>query len=548
MKRILISFIALCLSAAAIAQRSENHNSVVSRNLEIFDDLYRILDIMYVDTISADTVIRWAIDGMLQRVDPFTAYYPEDNDDLRQMATGKYAGVGSIIRYSRKSDRVCISEPYVGTPSMEAGLKAGDLLISIDGKDLKGKPVGDVSSMLRGEAGTTFELKYQRPGEKKTRTARITRRTIQMPSVPYYGLTDGDVGYICLTGFTEGASREVRHALEDLKTRGARSLILDLRDNPGGALNEAVDIVNLFVAKGQKVVYTKGKQTSTNRDYHTTTDPIDEAMPLVVLVNGQSASSSEIVSGSLQDLDRAVIMGTRTYGKGLVQMIHELPYRGQIKITTSRYYIPSGRCIQAYDYNHDGTIKTVPDSLQKTFLTRGGRQVKDGGGIMPDITITPDSLPTMIFDLVQSDAYFDYITSYVQKHPAIAEADKFHMTDEEYDEFIAFVQAEDFTYNRRSEDILKLLRNWISTEGYMDKAKDELDALQNCLKTDLGEDMKRNKKAILSFLENEIVHRYYYLSGGICNQVANDPVITQACEILHSPEQYSSTLQPKDKQ
>lgn len=542
MRKILLSLSLLVVSVASFCQRSENHNSVVSRNLEIFNEIYKNLDLFYVDSLSADTVIQWAIDGMLLRVDPFTGYFPEDDDNLRQMATGKYAGIGSIIRFNRKEDRACISEPYAGTPSVQAGLKAGDVIISIDGKDIKGMPISTVSSMLRGEAGTTFELKYQRPGQKKPSIARITRRIIQMPNVPYYGMLNDTTGYILLTGFTDGAAKETRHALEELKRQGAQKLVLDLRNNPGGALNEAVDIVNLFVDKGRKVVYTQGKLTATNREYFTTSEPLDTIMPMVVLVNESSASSSEIVCGSLQDMDRAVVAGSRTYGKGLVQMIREISYRGQMKVTTSRYYIPSGRCIQAYDYKHDGTTQTVPDSLQKTFYTHNGRPVKDGGGIKPDVQIQPDSLPTMIYDLVQSDAYFDYATQYCQTHPTIAQPQDFHLTDQEYDDFVQYIAAQDFKYNQRSEELLRILKKWITTEGYMDKAKNQVQALEECLKSNTTEDLYRLKGDVLTFLENEIVRRYYFQAGAIRQQLTGDQDVRRACQILDNTDEYNQIL------
>ena len=371
--------IACCLFSAQ-AQKKENANSAISRNLELFNDIYKQLDLFYVDSLNADTVIGWGIRSMLQQVDPFTDYFPDDDEDLRQMATGKYAGIGSMIRYHRKEQRAVIAEPYEGTPSQTAGIQAGDVILSIDGKDVKGMLTPKVSTMLRGEAGTTFELKVRRGQEEKS--FLITRQMIQLPQVPYAGmLGDGQTGYIFLTGFTEGACREVRESLEEVRRQGAKRLVFDLRGNPGGAVNEAVDIANLFLPKGKKVVYTKGKMTRTNREYYTATEPIDSLMPVVVLVDGGSASASEIVAGALQDFDRAVIMGTRTYGKGLVQMMREVPYHGTLKITTSRYYIPSGRCIQAYDYRHlnaDGSAGIVPDSLTNVFHTAGGREVRDG--------------------------------------------------------------------------------------------------------------------------------------------------------------------------
>ncbi len=541
MKRIGLLFSLVLVFGTAYAQR-ENHNSQVARNLDIFDEIYKALDLYYVDTIAADTAIRWAIDGMLMKVDPYTAYYPADDEELRQMSTGKYAGIGSIIRFSKKHDRVTISEPYRNTPSEKAGLKAGDILLAIDGKDVKGMLPAKVTTMLRGEAGTTFSLKFQRPGEKKPRTVRITRATIKTPAVPYYGMVDSETGYIILTGFTDGAAREVRHALEQIKNQGGRRLVFDLRNNPGGAINEAVDIVNLFVGKGQKVVYTKGKQSIANHEYLTTTDPVDSIMPIVVLVNQNSASASEIVSGSLQDMDRAVIMGNRTFGKGLVQAIRDVPYRGQMKLTTARYYIPSGRCIQAHQYNHDGTVKTTPDSLTKVFHTRIGREVRDGGGIKPDIIAEPDSLPTMVYDLVQSDAFFDWVTEYSQKHERIAEAGSIELTDGEYDDFCRYVEEEKFTYNRRSDSAIKYLKEIAQQEGYLEIAKAEMDSLEKKFEPNLKADLKRFKSKIMPFIEAEIATRYYYQGGYVRQQLKNDKVYREALKLIGDEERYGNIL------
>ncbi len=535
----------IVLPLAGAAQKNENHNSAISRNLEVFNDIYKQLDVFYVDSLNADTVIGWAIRSMLRHVDPFTTYYPENDDELRQMATGKYAGIGSVIRYHRKEERAVISEPYEGTPSQKAGIKAGDVIMSIDGKDVKGMPTDQVSSMLRGEAGTTFELRVKRPGEADERSFTITRQTIQMPQVPYYGIVRPGVGYIYLTGFTEGASREVHQALTELKRQGAQSMILDLRDNPGGALNEAVDITNLFVPKGRRVVSTKGKMTSTNREYMTAMEPVDTVMPLVVLVDGGSASSSEIVCGSLQDMDRAVVMGSRTYGKGFVQMIRDVPYRGDLKITTSRYYIPSGRCIQAYDYRHlnpDGSVGTVPDSLTNVFHTAGGREVRDGGGIKPDVEVKPDSLPTLIYDLVASEAFFDYATQYAASHSSIAAPGTFRLSDDEYAEFVAYIKDSGFTYNRRSDEVLKLLKDVARREGYMDEAKAEFDALEAKFSNDLSADLNRFRKEIEPYVCDEIVHRFYYQRGGAQQQLTNDPCMERALELLADPQAYNKIL------
>ena len=542
-----ILFIIMCLLPLCVAaQKKENTNSAISRNLELFNDIYKQLDLFYVDSLNADTVIGWGIRSMLQQVDPFTDYFPEDDEDLRQMATGKYAGIGSIIRYHRKEQRAVISEPYEGTPSQLAGVQAGDVILSIDGKDVKGMGTPKVSSMLRGEAGTTFELKVRRGLEEKS--FLITRQMIQIPQVPYAGmLSDGETGYIFLTGFTEGACREVREALEEVIRQGAKRLVFDLRGNPGGAVNEAVDIANLFLPKGKKVVYTKGKMTRTNREYYTATEPVDSIMPLVVLVDGGSASASEIVSGALQDFDRAVIMGTRTYGKGLVQMMREVPYHGTLKITTSRYYIPSGRCIQAYDYRHlnaDGSAGIVPDSLTKVFKTAGGREVRDGGGIKPDIEVKPDSLPTMISELVVSDEFFDYVTHYCYEHPTIPPVGEFRLSEEEYAAFADSIGASGFEAGKPAKDVLKVLRDVIKREGYQEATKAELDALEAKLTYDVRADLLRFRKEVEPYLCDEIVHRYYFQRGGVQQQLIDDPCIEKALEILSFEDEYKKVLTP----
>lgn len=543
---VILAFVAgICIPVTA--QVVENHNSKVARNLEIFNEIYKSLDLFYVDTLAADTVIRWAIDGMLMKVDPFTGYYPADDDDLRQMATGKYAGIGSIIRYHKKHDRVVIDEPYINTPSQDAGLKAGDIILTVDGKDIKGLMPTNVTDMLRGEAGTTLELRFQRPGEKEPRTVHITRRTIQLPAIPYYGIMDDGIGYINLNSFTSGCAREMRHALLQLMSQGAKALVLDIRDNVGGAINEAVDITNLFLPKGVKVVYTKGKQASMNHEYSTTTDPIAPDMPLVVLVNGMSASSSEIVSGALQDMDRAVIMGTRTFGKGLVQAIRDVPYRGELKITTGRYYIPSGRCIQAHEYNHDGSSKIIPDSLRSTFYTKAGRPVIDGGGIQPDSVILNDTLPTMIYDLVQSDIFFDWATDFASRHPAIDAPGEFHLTDSVYDAFCKYVEEAKFTYNRRSDEVMQLLRRVADMEGYLEDAEAEMKALEAKFAPDIHKDLQRMRKHIMPYLESEIIIRYYHQQGSIRHAIPKDKVYRSAVNLLRDTNAYQTILKSVEK-
>ena len=539
MKKILCLIGAVIMGMNLYAQKTENHSSVVSRNLEIFNDLYKQLDLFYVDSLHADTVMQWCIDGMLRRVDPYTGYYPQNDEELRTMATGKYAGIGSGIRYHKKEDRVVISEPYWDSPSQRAGVKAGDVILSIDKKDVKGMAADEVSNMLRGEAGTTFELKVKREGKKKPLSFKITRETIKIPQVPYYGMLKPGVGYICLTGFADGAARETRQALMELKNQGAERLVLDLRENPGGSLDESVDVANLFIPKGKKVVYTKGKMASTNREFYTASEPVDTVMPLVVMVDGGTASSAEIVSGCLQDLDRAVVLGARTFGKGLVQMIRDLPYGGNLKITTSRYYIPSGRCIQAHDYRHlnaDGSAGTVPDSLTKVFYTASGREVRDGGGIKPDVEILPDSLPTLIYDLVSSDVFFDYATQYTIKHDSIAQPGEFALTDAEYSEFVAFVSASGFTYNRRSDNVLKLFYDVAKREGYLEGIKEDLETLKSKLKTNLSSDLERFRDKIEPYICDELMRRYYYQRGSVRQMLVKDPCTERALELLSDPE------------
>lgn len=530
----------------AEAQRSGSHNFEISKNLEVFNDIYKQLDRYYVDTLSADTVIGWAINSMLNKVDPFTVHFSETNmDDLRTMATGKYAGIGSVIRYKKSEDRVVIGEPYEGSPSDLVGLKAGDVLLTVDDKDVKGMATAEVSTLLRGDAGTRFVLKVRRPGVEEPLSFKITRENIQMPAVPYYGMKTDKVGYLLLSSFTEDCSREVRRAVMALKEQGAQSLVFDLRGNPGGSLAEAVEVVNLFVPKGQKVVYTKGKLASSNMEYLTQKPALDTEMPMVVLVDGSSASAAEIVSGALQDLDRAVIVGMRTYGKGLVQTIRETPYHGNLKVTTSRYYIPSGRCIQAYDYRHlnaDGSVGTVPDSLTKVFHTASGREVRDGGGINPDVVMRPDSLADIVYEVAASDELFDFATRYVMTHKNIAPAGEFEISDEEYDAFVKEMVDGKFSYKYRSGSVLELLEKAARRDGCYDKVKDKIGELKTLLQPDLEGDLRKNKKNIKKILADEIIPRYYYQKGAVVQQLKDDVDLQEALDILADRERYDRIL------
>lgn len=549
-KRVIPVLVVLVLSLCWAGFKRDDHHFQVSKNLDMFNSVFKELDMFYVDTIDPEKAIKAGIDAMLAEMDPYTVYYPEDNaDELKQMITGKYAGIGSVIRYYKKRDRVAIFEPYEGTPASEAGLKTGDVILEIDGKDVKGLMTDKVSEMLRGEAGTTFVLKVDRPGETEPLEFKITRRNIQTPALPYYGLVaGGKVGYILLNSFTDNCSRDVRRAVIELKQQGACSLVLDLRGNGGGSLNEAVEIVNLFVPKGLELISTKGKLRQACRVYKSTREPLDTDIPLAVLVDGASASASEIVAGSLQDLDRAVIVGMRTYGKGLVQIPRDLPYNGQLKVTTSKYYIPSGRCIQALDYQHrdgSGRASRLPDSLTHVFHTAAGREVRDGGGIRPDVEVKNEQQSNLLFYLFNDDVVLDYGTDYALAHPVIAPAEEFELTDEDFAAFKKKVLESGFKYDRQSETALKKLKELAEFEGYLEDAKPEFEALEKKLQHNLEADLDRQKEDILPLLEAEIVKRYHFQRGAIIQQLKKDPDLDKAVEVLGDSVQYAAIFAVK---
>ena len=555
MKRVLFYFLLFLAAVPVVAQDGKDHNFLVAKNIEVFNAIYRNLDMMYVDSLDADVVIGNGIKAMLRSLDPYTEYYPESEvKNLKQLYTGKYAGVGAMIRYNAQLGRVVIDEPYEGMPAALAGLKKGDVILSIDDTTMIDKDVSYVSSHLRGEPGTSFLLKVERPSTGKTMKMRITRKAIQMPSLPYYGMQDNQIGYINLSSYTEDCAKEVRRAFIELKKQGARGLVLDLRDNGGGSLPEAISIVNMFVPKGLALVTTQGKVKRVNKVYETTVEPIDTVMPMVVLVNGNTASAAEITSGSLQDLDRAVILGTRTYGKGLVQVSLDMPYNGQLKLTTSKYYIPSGRCIQALNYLHDkgGYIEHVPDSLTKEFFTRQGRGVRDGGGIKPDIEVLADSLPNIAFYLAgardSNEVVLNYEVDYIAKHPTIAPAETFELSDADYEEFKQKVLECQFQYDHETEKYLKDLVKLAKFEGYYEDARNEFDALEKKLSHNVAKDLDFNKEFIKHILENDIVAAYYYQGGAIRNSLRYDKQMKEAVRLLLSPEEYEEVLQPQPKE
>lgn len=547
--------LAMVLAMPAWAQKEKNHDFVVAKNMDVFTSIYKNLDMMYVDTLDADEVIGNGINAMLRSLDPYTEYYPESEvKELKNMLTGKYAGIGSVVRYNYQLGYTVINEPYEGMPAQEAGLKKGDIILSINDSTMKGKEVSYVSDRLRGEPGTSFILKVKRPSTGKVMKVKLTRRTIQMPFLPYYGLLDGGIGYINFNSFTDQCAKDVRRAFIDLKKQGARKLVFDLRNNGGGSVSEAVSIVNMFLPKDKVVLTMKGKLQRANNEYKTTVEPIDTLMPIVVLVSGNTASAAEILSGSLQDYDRAITLGTRTYGKGLVQATMDLPYNGQMKLTTSKYYIPSGRCVQALNYKHakGGYVEHVPDSLTKVFYTAGGREVRDGGGVKPDVEVKPDSLPNIAYYLAgardSNELMLNYEVDYIAKHPTIAPAKDFALTDADYEEFKARVLKADFKYDRETEKYLKDLMKLARFEGYYDDAKPEFDALAKKLSHNVAKDLDYNKQYIKRLLENDIVAAYYYQGGAIRNSLRYDKQVKEAVRLLNTPEEYKKLLSPSEKE
>lgn len=524
--------------------KDDNRNFQIAKNIDIFNSIFKELDLFYVDTITPNKTIRVGIDAMLESLDPYTEYYAEeDMGDLDLMIKGSYGGIGSGILYYK--GRVHISEPFEGMPAAKVGLKAGDVLLEIDGKSLKDKTVSQVSDMLKGQIGTTFTLKVERVNAKKPLEFKITREAIQIPAVPYYSVEAHNTGYIRLSSFTGKPAKEFKDAFLDLKKKGITSLVIDLRNNGGGLLDEAVEIANMFLPKGKEIVSTRGKLRQWDRTYKTTKEPIDPTIPITVLVNNGSASASEILAGSFQDLDRAVIMGTRTFGKGLVQTTRSLPYGGSLKLTTAKYYIPSGRCVQALDYKHrneDGSVGKVPDSLTTVFHTAAGREVRDGGGVMPDVEVKSEKLANILFYLLKDNLFFTYANSYCLTHPTIATPDKFVITDAEYNAFKALVEKSNFTYDRQSEKMLKSLKEVAEFEGYMDDASTEFKALEKKLNHNLDRDLTHFSKDIKSMLASEIVKRYYYQRGAAIIQSKDDNDLKKAIELVNNRTEYNKIL------
>lgn len=554
-------FISICIGVLLVGSvffgfnKEDDRNFQIIKSLDVFNSVFKELDMFYVDSIDPKEVVEYGIRAMLAKTDPYTEYYPEEDNTLKEMTSGKFGGIGSVIRYYTPRKRVAIIEPSEGNPAAEAGLKAGDIIMEINGKDMaQGDRIPNdltsyVSDNLRGDPGTLCIIKVERPTSDSTYVPmefKVTRGTIRTNPVPYFGMLNDSIGYIYISTFSvEGCSKEVKRALVELKQQGATSLVIDLRGNGGGLLSEAVNVVNFFVPKGKEIVKTKGKFKQMDHAYRTMNEPIDLEIPLAVLVDGGTASAAEILSGSLQDLDRAVIIGNRTYGKGLVQTLRDLPYNSSMKITTAKYYIPSGRCVQAIDYsrrNSDGSIARTPDSLTNVFHTAAGREVRDGGGIRPDIEVKMDKTPNILFYLVNDDQIFDYATQYVLQHPTIAEVKDFQLTDADYADFKALLKKRNFSYDRQSEAMLKKLKEMAEFEGYMENASEEFAALEKKLQHNLDLELDRFAKDIKPLIAEEIVKRYYFEKGAVQETLKDDADLKKALEMLQQPEEYKKVL------
>ncbi|WP_289159188.1 S41 family peptidase [uncultured Muribaculum sp.] len=543
-------FVLALLAAATISgiAATRSNKGEITRNLDIFNALYKELQTNYVDSISAEKSINTAISAMLNDIDPYTEYYSSSNqDDIALMTSGEYAGIGAIIM-EKPGKGVFISEPYLGSPSQKAGLKAGDLIMMVDNDTVTSWHSDQVKNKLTGQAGTPLKVQVKRPyATDSIITVNIVREKIQIPTIPYYGVVKDNIGYIDLSSFTDKSGAEVRNALIELKKNPkVKSIILDLRGNTGGLLEEAVKIVGLFVPKNTEVLRTRGKGVMNEKIYKTTTSPVDTEIPLVILTDGNTASASEITAGALQDLDRAVIVGSRSFGKGLVQTTRPLPYDGILKVTIAKYYIPSGRLIQAIDYSHrnpDGSVARIPDSLTNVFKTLHGREVRDGGGITPDIKVEYPEINRLTYNIIVDHWAFDYATKFAAQNPTIAPADQFVLTDSIFDDFKAYIDPKKFNYDKVCEQMLAALQKTAEAEGYMnDSIKAQFKALEGMLKHNLDHDLDNNRRAIEEILAGEIIKRYYYQQGQVIEALKRDETLDSAAVILNDINRYKALL------
>ena len=544
----LVCSLLLSGAVAPVGAQVKDNRFDVSKNLDIFNALVKEVEMFYVDTVDVEKTVRRGINAMLGGLDPYTEYIPEEEmGDFKQMVTGEYGGIGSYIRQRNKNGGAMIAEPFEGMPAADAGLKAGDLILAIDTIDVSKMQSDKVRELLKGVPNSKMPLTIQRPGEKKPRKFEIMRKKVLVDQVTWYGVRNDSVGYIYLKGFTDKSAQEVKDAFIDLKkNHNIKSLVLDLRNNGGGILDGAVQIVGMFTPKGTEVVSTKAKNPAMNRTYRTPVEPIDTVMPIAVLINGGSASAAEILSGGLQDMDRAVLVGQRSFGKGLVQAPRELPYNGSLKVTISKYYIPSGRCIQQMDYTHrkeDGSVEAIPDSLTSVFYTKNGRPVRDGGGVRPEFEVEEPKMPTMMYYLAVDTVLMDYVTEWVQKHKTIPPVEEFELSDEDFEAFKAYASEKKFTYDRQSEKALKNLKEVAEFEGYLNEDSTLFKALEEKLTPNLNRDFDRFKKEVKKLLSAEIVKRYYYQKGELIFNLRDDEVLDKALEVLADPEMYRKALE-----
>lgn len=536
----------ICTTASFfIGSKADQRNFEITRNLDIFNTLFKELDLYYVDTINTEEVVSNGINAMLMQLDPYTQYIPEsEKEDFNTMTTGEYGGIGSVIQ--QRDNKVIISEPYEGMPAQINDLRPGDAILEINGESMVGKTVAQVSEKLKGPANTKLTIKIERAGTSEPIIKEVVRQKIQMNAVPYYGMLNDSIGYIYLSNFTDKSAKEVREALIALKKNpDMKGLVLDLRNNPGGILEDAVQIVNYFVPKGETVLSTRGKVKNWDRTYKTTQEPIDPNIPLAVLVNRGSASASEIVAGALQDLDRAVIIGERTFGKGLVQTTRPVAYNGMMKVTTAKYYIPSGRLIQAIDYSHrnpDGSVGRIPDSLTQVFFTANKRPVRDGGGILPDFQIPTPQVSNLLLYLMRDMLFFDFANQYAATHENIGSIQDFKLTDADYAAFKEFVKSKNFTYDRQSDKALQELKKIAEFEGYTDQAAAEFAALESKLQHNIDRDLDKFRPEIEQMLAQEIARRYYFQKGEIIQTLKKDPELDKAMEIVGNPAEYRKVL------
>ena len=533
MKRIyfIITVAAMLISGAATSADAQSKSFKLGQWTEIHNALLMELNRSYVDTLPLDRIMRAGVDAMLEELDPYTIYIPEEeNEDLQMMLSKSYGGIGAII-HKVKEDNVIINEPYAGSPAEKYGLQCGDEILEIDGVKTKGLESKESSDRMKGKPGTTVVFKVKKVHTGDTLDIPVVRERIHFPDIEYAGMIDDTTGYILQSGFTENVANDLRVKFTELKSQGMKRLVLDLRGNSGGLMSEAIGIVSIFVPKGSLVVTSKGNTKETYKEYRTSIEPLDTEIPIIVMIDSGTASSSEIVSGALQDMDRAVIMGKRSYGKGLVQSIRPMPYNGQMKVTTAKYYTPSGRCVQAIDYanrNEDGSVGHIPDSLTQEFKTAAGRIVRDGGGITPDVDIDVPQYSRLVYSIVLGGVLDRYVIDYVRRHPSIPAVDEFHFSDEDFEDFISFAKTQDFDYRSSAKTYFDIMKTELEKDGLADAMTEELKALEKAIEMDKERFIRLKKDEIIPFIEEELATRYWFQEAGVQIRLRYDEQLKKA--------------------